>query len=265
MSTLTPPADPIDRLSPARRPDRHAVMHQKWRSLLFLHWALPPEAVRPLLPPSLDLDLFEGQAYVGLVPFTMRGIRPSLLPAVPWLSNFHETNVRTYVHNKGRDPGVWFFSLDAANPVAVLLARRLFHLPYYHARMGLATSSVVQDGATRRRVHYTSRRLRPGPDGAPVSASISCTRPPGTAAPVTAGTLDHFLIERYLLYATRGDRVYRGQVHHPPYLVHPAAATVDSENLVAAAGLYRPEGPPLAHYVEGVDVEIFLPEVLASS
>src|SRR4051812_24259993 len=109
--------DPIDRLAPGRCPDRQPVMYQKWRSLLFLHWALPPEAVRPLLPAGLDLDVYQGSAYVGLVPFTMRGVRPVGLPAVPWLSNFHETNVRTYVHAGGRDPGVWFFSLDAANPV----------------------------------------------------------------------------------------------------------------------------------------------------
>ena len=110
----TPAADPIDRVSPTLRPRRWSVMRHRWAHLLFLHWAVPPEQLRPLLPPGLDLDTFEGRAYVGLVPFTMTGVRPVLLPPLPLLSSFHETNVRTYVHRRGRDPGVWFFSLDAA-------------------------------------------------------------------------------------------------------------------------------------------------------
>src|SRR5215470_10299103 len=110
-------------------------MRQNWRELLFLHWEIRPDRVRRLVPPQLDLDLFEGTAYVGLVPFTMTGVRPVGLLPVPRLSRFHETNVRTYVHRAGRDPGVWFFSLDAANRLAVLGARIGFHLPYYHARM----------------------------------------------------------------------------------------------------------------------------------
>ena len=129
------PIDPVDRLAPAVRPPRRAVMRQNWRHLLFLHWVVSPERLRPLVPAGLDLDLFEGRAYVGLVPFTMTDVRPLWAPAVAGLSNFHETNARTYVHRAGRDPGVWFFSLDAANPVAVALARAFFHLPYHHARI----------------------------------------------------------------------------------------------------------------------------------
>ncbi len=112
-------------------------MRQNWRELLFLHWAFASELIRPLIPPALELDLFEGMAYVGLVSFTMTGVRPTGLPAIAGLSSFHETNVRTYVHIYGRDPGVWFFSLDAANTIAVRLARGLFHLPYHRARMFL--------------------------------------------------------------------------------------------------------------------------------
>src|SRR4051794_36864353 len=109
-----PPAsrDPIDRIAPTVRPDRRPVMRQNWHHLLFLHWALPPDQVRALVPESLDLDLYEGQAYVGLVPFTMTGVRPVWSPPIAPISNFHETNVRTYVHVEGRNPGVWFFSLD---------------------------------------------------------------------------------------------------------------------------------------------------------
>jgi uncharacterized protein YqjF (DUF2071 family) len=127
----------IDRLAPSRRPERPVVMYQSWRSLLFLHWEFPPEQVRPLVPAGLDLDLFEGRAYVGLVPFTMKGVRPVVLPPVPGTGAFHETNVRTYVHRDGRDPAVYFFSLDAASALAVIGARALFSLPYHHARMRL--------------------------------------------------------------------------------------------------------------------------------
>ena len=127
----------IDRIGPTREPPRWPVMRQKWRELLFVHWPVRPEELRPLVPPQLDLDLFDGMAYIGLVPFTMTGVRPVGLPPVRGLSSFHETNVRTYVHRARSDPGVWFFSLDAANRIAVSLARTLYHLPYYHARMFL--------------------------------------------------------------------------------------------------------------------------------
>ena len=145
---MSVPGSPIDRVAPTIRPDRRVVMFQKWRTLLFLHWELPPELLAACLPRGLELDLHEGKAYVGLVPFTMRGIRPVGLTSVPWLSSFHETNVRTYVHVNGRDPGVWFFSLDAANPVGVALARALFHLPYYYARMSLTRAA---DGVATRK------------------------------------------------------------------------------------------------------------------
>ena len=237
----------IDRVAPTVRPDRRVVMFQKWRSLLFLHWAVPPDEVRKLLPTGLELDLHEGTAYVGLVPFTMRGIRPVGLPAVRWLSDFHETNVRTYVHIHGRDPGVWFFSLDAANPVAVAIARALFHLPYYHARMSLTHHP---GGA----ITYRSTRLKAG--ASPAACHIS-GRPVGAVSPAEVGTLEHFLLERYYLYSTRRGRLYRGQVHHSPYPAQ-AAETLDiEETLLDAAGLVRLPDRPLVHFAKGVDVEIF--------
>ncbi len=248
MTTFDPNA--IDRLAPGRCPDQRPVMYQKWRSLLFLHWTLPPETIRPLLPKGLELDLYHGEAYVGLVLFTMRDVRPAGLPAISWVSNFHETNVRTYVHAGGRDPGVWFFSLEAANRLAVVLARSLFGLPYHFARMRLSVDRDCPDFLS-----YQSTRLWPGPLPATsaVEARISSTKP----APVTVGTRDHFLIERYLLYTTRRGRLIRGQVHHQPYPVQPAEVLGCDESLIAATGLTRPETPPLTHYSPGVDVKIF--------
>ena len=167
----------IDRLAPSRRPLQRAVMRQKWRDLLFVHWPVSVDVLRPLVPAELELDLFDGTAYVGLVPFTMTGVRPVGLPAVAGLSTFHETNVRTYVRLADRDPGVWFFSLEAANAIAVHLARRLFHLPYHFARMFLehepATGSP--EPAT---ILYAGTRRWPGP--LPASYAVRA-RPVGPA------------------------------------------------------------------------------------
>jgi uncharacterized protein YqjF (DUF2071 family) len=222
-------------------------MRQDWHHLLFLHWSVAPEQLRPLVPAGLDLDLFEGRAYVGLVPFTMTGVRPVGLPAVSGLSDFHETNVRTYVHRAGRDPGVWFFSLDAANRVAVALARALFHLPYYHARMRL---ELEPTGA----ISYASERLRPG--ATPAACAARCL-PAGPPAPAAPGTLEHFLVERYYLYAAHHGRFLIGQVHHTPYPLQGAEVPALEETLVATAGIVRPEGAPLAHFARGVSVEVF--------
>jgi uncharacterized protein len=254
MSTATPdPVASIDRVAPTRRPDRPAVMRQNWSHLLFLHWAVPVESLRPLLPPGLELDLHEGRAYVGLVPFTMTGVRPVGLPPVPPLSNFHETNVRTYVHVGGRDPGVWFFSLDAANRVAVLVARAWFHLPYHFARMSLTPQGTRSDGAPEA-LTYASERRWPGP--VPARSAIQAA-PRGPVTSPQVDTLEHFLAERYLLYAYRRGQLYRGQVHHTPYPLQTADVLALDETLIAATGLSRPGGPPLAHYAGGLSVEIF--------
>jgi hypothetical protein len=242
------PVPEIDRLSPTRRPDERPVMYQRWRHLLFLHWALPPEVMAPLLPPGLTLDTFEGKAWVGLVPFTMRGVRPRGLPAVGFLSDFHETNVRTYVHFQGKDPGVWFFSLEAANAIAVRLARTWFKLPYQYARMELSR------GGEGEPIAYRSERLWPGPT--PATCAVRCT-PRGPAAPSAPGTLQHFLVERYFLYSTARGSLFRGQVHHPPYQVRGAGVEGLDESLLAAAGIPRPAEPPLALFSEGVDVDVF--------
>ncbi len=244
---------PIDRLSPARRPARRSVMRQSWRELLFLHWAFAPELVRPLVPGELELDLFEGMAYVGLVPFTMTGVRPTCLPAVAGLSSFHETNVRTYVHFRGRDPGVWFFSLDAASTIAVRLARDLFHLSYHRALMFLERERIGPSDLPSS-ILYGGVRRWPGPLPASYLIRGQVT---GPVQPAVPGTLEHFLAERYLLYARFQDRLYQGQVHHRPYPLQPATVLSLDENLLAAAGLERPATPPLALFAAGVDVAVF--------
>jgi len=236
-------SDGIDRLAPTRRPHGHPVGYQKWRALSFLHWQVPASALRPLVPAALALDDFDGRCFVGVVPFTMRDVRPAWAPSVPSLSRFHETNVRTYVHLDGRDPGVWFFSLEAANRLAVWLARRGWGLPYHHARMSL---SAPADG---RKVYASTRRA----GGAICNVT---TLPLATPAAARPGTLEHFLVERYVLYAARRGRLYRGRIHHAPYPVQKAEVLACEETLLAAAGIPR-AGDPIVHYVRGVDVEIF--------
>lgn len=221
-------------------------MRQRWAELLFLHWRLPPRELRDLVPRELELDTFEGEAYVGLVPFTMTGVRPTWAPALPLLSSFHEVNVRTYVHYRGRHPGVWFFSLDAANSLAVLIARTLFKLPYHRARLRLE-----RQGA---RVAYACERLWPGPKPAACQLEYEVT---GSPSPARPDTLEHFLAERYILYATARGKLYEGRVHHAPYPLQGARLRALDESLLAAAGLARPSHAPLAHYASEVEVELF--------
>lgn len=250
---MTQPVAELDRLAPTHRPAELAIGYQRWRDLLFVHWRLPADEIGRLLPPGLSLDTWEGDAWVGLVPFRMSGVRPWWSP---WGFAFAETNVRTYVHREGRGPGVWFFSLDAASSLAVRIARRRWGLNYFRAAM-----SVERRGD---RVEYRSRRLWPGRSGASlaIDAEIGPPLPAqrlSNAAPGKAGlgTLEHFLAERYLLYAVRRGRLLRGQVHHTPYPLRVARATSCDESLLAANGI-RVESPPChAMFSEGVDVEIF--------
>jgi uncharacterized protein YqjF (DUF2071 family) len=244
----------IDRLAPTRRPPGRPAGYQRWRQLAFVHWRVPVAALSRLVPPQLAIDTFDGEAFVGIVPFTMRGVRPRWAPAISAISDFHETNVRTYVHRDGADPGVWFFSLDAANRLAVALARTFWHLPYHHAQMTLVErDGEVRYASQRRRAERrTAKRRADGP-----MFQGTC-RPLGAAAPAAPGTLEHFLAERYFLYAQAGGgELRRGQVHHAPYPLQPAELTRWDESLLAAAGIARPEAPPLVHYAAGVDVEVF--------
>ncbi len=237
----------IDRIGPTRRPAGRVVQRPGWHELTFLHWRVPAAALRPLVPAALEIDTFEGEAFIGLVPFTMTGVRPWWAPPLPGIDDFHETNVRTYVHHGGAAPGVWFLSLDAASLLAVAAARALWRLPYHHARMTLERTDAS--------VRYASERRRPGP--LPGTCRVLC-RPRGEPAPARPGTLAHFLAERYLLYTVgRDGALRRGAVHHAPYPLQRAEVLEHDETLIEAAGVTRPDEPPIAHYASGVSVEIF--------
>lgn len=225
----------IDRQSVRERPAGSPIMVQTWGKLLFLHWRLPAGLLRPLVPAGLELDLWEGSAWIGMTPFTMWGIRPPRLPALPLVSRLHELNVRTYVHRDGI-PGVWFLSLDASNPLAVLAARLGFHLPYFHARMRLHEAGPA--------LGFSSRRRHPGAPGAALEAAWSRGEPLGMAQP---DTLDFFLVERYCLYAARGRRLYRARIHHAPWPLHRAELTRFSSTMLQSHGLPTPGDDPLLH------------------
>lgn len=235
----------MDRIAPTQRPEGKNAGTQRWRELLFLHWPVPVEALRPLIPARLSLDLWEGEAFVGVVPFLMREIAPSWWPKALGF-DFLECNLRTYVHLEGEGPGVYFFSLEASSWLAVQAARVGWGLPYHHARM----TSASADGVTEYR---TVRRS----DGARHAVRYEVGEALGPSAP---GSLEHFFLERYLLYSEKGEELVLGQVHHPPYPAQRATVHEVEDSLVAAAGLPPVSGPPaLVHYAAGVDVEVFAP------
>lgn len=236
----------IDRLSPTERPPGRPQGFQRWRTLLFLHWEVPVEALRPLIPPELTIDTFEGRAYVGVVPFMMRDVAPRWAFPVPGISHFQELNVRTYVHFQGKNPGVWFFSLDAGGTIAVLAARAGWDLPYHRASMDMQV-----DGDE---IRYSSKRLWPGPKPADLSVHYRLGEVLGAAEP---GTFEHFLAERYILFARGSKGIRMGRVHHKPYPLQRAEVLSCEQSMVEVQGLPRPEGPPLSLYASGVDVDIY--------
>ncbi|MFN0074718.1 MAG: YqjF family protein [Chloroflexota bacterium] len=236
----------IERIQPTRRPLRPVVGRQSWRRLLFAHWAVDVDVLRKVVPPSLEIDTYDSRAYIGIVPFEMRAIRGARTPAALGLS-FLETNLRTYVHVDGRDPGVYFFSLDASSRIAVAVARRQAGLPYHLARMAL-----LQQGES---INATLERAT-----TPYPKLFMRYQVGVLQGPTAPGTLEHFLLERYLLHVERAGVLWTMQVHHQPYPVQRAAVLEVREDLCAAVGLPALTGPPLVtHYASGVDVEIFGP------
>lgn len=224
-------------------PDAPWIMTQTWHDLLFAHWPVDADALRSNLPAGFELDLHEGQAWVGIVPFRMTNVAPRGVPALPWISAFPELNVRTYVRVGGR-PGVYFFSLDAGNPVAVGVARVMAHLPYFTADMEVDE----KDGW----IHYASRRH--AADG-PAAELVAKYRPVGAVVPPAAGSLEHFLTERYCLFTVdRAFHAYSLDIHHPPWPLQPAEADISVNTMAEAARLRLPSMAPLLHFARRQDM-----------
>lgn len=239
--------DTIDH-RPYPLPDRPWLMFQRWEKLLFAHWAVHPEVLAPYIPSGLSLDIYGGQAWVGVVPFSMHRIHPRYLPPVPWLSAFLELNVRTYVIHDGK-PGVWFFSLDAANPLAVSIARRFYHLPYFNAAM-----SLKRQGDT---ITYRSSRTH---RGAAAGVFAGRYRPISAVLRAETNSLEAFLTERYCLYTEdRRGTLYRGEIHHEPWPLQQAEAELDE---VSVPPFALPNTEPLLHYAQRLDVLVWALEKL---
>lgn len=227
-------------------------MAQTWRDLLFAHWPVDAAEMRRALPAPLVPDTFEGRAWLGVVPFRMTGIRPFGLPAVSRLSAFAELNLRTYVTVGGK-PGVYFFSLDASNPVAVALARVWYHLPYARARMRVRHE--------RDTILYSSHRTH---RGRPPADLLGWYRPTGPVFRSNPGTLEHWLTDRYCVYCLDGrGRTYRAEVHHAPWPLQPAEAHFLVNTVPHAHGFSPPGAPSLLHFARRMDVVAWQPSRLA--
>jgi uncharacterized protein YqjF (DUF2071 family) len=221
------------------------VIFQRWHELLFAHWPVPAGDLRGQLPAGLELDLYDGQAWLGVVPFRMSGVHLRGVPPLPWLSAFLELNVRTYVR-RGDQRGVWFFSLDAASLPAVVAARRWFRLPYFKSEMEL----VEHDGE----IAYSSRRTHHDATPAEFRANY---RPVAAVEPARPGTLEEFLIERYCLFAVGPHGLSWSEIHHTPWPIQRARADIEVNTMAQASGI-RLDGPPVElHFARRLDVLIW--------
>ena len=224
------------------------IMRQKWHDLLFAHWRVDVDELRRLVPQSLELDLLNCEAWVGVVPFWMSGVRFRCMPPLPFAHRFPELNVRTYVidHKQGL-PGVYFFSLDATSLPAVCGARLSFHLPYFWSRMSV-------HHAAENKIKYESYRVQQSR-----AAEFKATYyPTGDAFTPQPGTIEHFLTERYCLYTTnRRGEVLRCNIHHPPWQLRAAEADIHLNSMAMAAGINLPSDAPLLYYAAPQDVVVW--------
>ena len=222
-------------------------MTQVWEKLLFAHWPIPPHLIQQFIPPDLTLDLFEGQAWISVVPFQMR----LMLRGIPGQIRFNELNVRTYVVFKGK-PGVFFLSLDADHPWMVWGARLSFSLPYFHAAI-----TVVQNTSPDHFIYHCQRTEQGSPSGL-FKGEYQSTSPIFSAIP---GTLDYWLTERYCLYSINGKKqLFCGHVHHLPWSLQTASVEITENTIVAADGLLLPQIAPILHYSDWLDVILWFPE-----
>jgi uncharacterized protein len=235
---------------PWRMPDRPWVMTQTWHDLLFAHWPLSSQVLRSRVPREFELDLFDGNAWIGIVPFRMTNVAPRGVSSLPWVSEFPELNVRTYVRVADR-PGIYFFSLDAGSALAVQAARSLLNLPYYTASM-----AVTPRGSA---IEYESRR-----DGTDGTAEFRASyHPTGPAFIPTPKSLEYFLTERYCLYHIgRRGVPYRLEIHHPPWALHPADGDFIRNGMGDANGLALPARAPLLHFAKRQDMVAWPPTKL---
>ena len=234
-------------------PNCKPFMRMSWHDLLFAHWRVPAEVLRPTIPPKLEIDTFDGDAWIGVVPFRMTDVAPRGVPSIPWLSAFPELNVRTYVTIEGK-PGVWFYSLDATNPVAVRAARLLFHLPYMDARIDVrkeANEVAYQSTRTHRNEPPAALTIEYAPAGEPFFAE--------------RGNLEFWLTARYCLYvADRRGRIMRGEIDHEPWKLQPAECSIHENSMIDRFDVVDSTRPVHLLFVDSITVKAWR-NTLASS
>ncbi len=227
-------------------PSRPWFMAQTWNELLFAHWAVPVEHLRPVVPAEIPIDTFDGSAWIGITPFDVTGFRLRGTPPTPGVSRFPECNVRTYTTIDGK-PGIWFLSLDAASCLAVAGARRTYRLPYFRARMSIERANGD--------VRYQTERCSNDGEPAELRGRYRGTGPVFHASP---GSLEHFLVERYCLYALDElRRPYRADIHHPPWPLQAAEASLERNTMAAPYRIELPPEAPLLHLAARQDVVIW--------
>jgi uncharacterized protein len=222
-------------------PSKTWVMKQTWYDLLFIHWEVDPELIKPYIPKNLVIDTYKGKAWIAVVPFRMSGIRLRYLPEIPFTSKFPEINVRTYVTYQGK-PGVYFFSLDASNYLAVEVAKSFFYLPYFYSKM-----KVIRDGEG---ISYQSDRI-----GLKDEFQFKgIYQPISDVFYAKYGSLEYWLTERYCLYTEKHNRLYRGEIHHDPWPLQLAKAEIHENTMININGFSTSHINPMLHFAKRLDV-----------
>jgi uncharacterized protein len=241
----------MDRLAMRCRPPGAPFMHQNWNNLLFMHWPVEINVLRPLIPRALEIDTFEERAWIGITPFEVTGLRFKSLPPLPGLDSFLELNARTYVHSKGV-PGVWFFSLDASKLIPVMGARVLFSLPYFKSEI-----TFSQDAQQFR---FACKRLDTS------SADFHALWRPGIRLrDPDCESLAFFLVERYCLFAEKEGRISQTRIYHHPWILNEAAVSSWGSTMLTALGLPEPATEPITHFSRSLCVEIWPPREAGGS
>lgn len=222
-------------------PSKPWVMKQTWYDLLFAHWEIDPELIKPFIPNNLMLDTYKGKAWIAVVPFRMSGIRLRYMPQIPFTSNFPEINVRIYVTYQGK-PGVYFFSLDASNYLAVKVANSFFHLPYFFSEM-----VVSSEGDS---IYYQSNRIRSKEE----YQFKGKYQPISNVFHAEFGSLEYWLTERYCLYTVKNNRLYRGEIHHKPWALQAAKAEIYENTMININGFSPFNNNPILHFAKRLDV-----------
>jgi hypothetical protein len=248
-------------------PDSQWLLSQSWDDLLLAHYAMDPPTLRRLVPDALTLDLYDGVAWLTVSPFCTSHMRPSGVPPIPGISFFPQMNLRTYVTMQGK-PGLFYFSVDAANLSAVWFARVFFRMPYWQAAIQISGATIRARRAgnpQERAIHFRSSRLHgPAAVNGPAKLDVIYS-PEGEARQASHGTLDEFLTERYCVYAWNRRKYYRAEVHHQPWSLQPASAEFRANSMAEPFGLTLPAKPEVCHFSRSLKMLVWAPEVIRLS